>query len=86
MSRSPRRTVRVQPPLRGRLAAVASPEQRRKYSEPVVRQRPLVSKSLSKSNFRKLEKPDSNDLNEFEKRLVVLIILILVLLLIGSLF
>ncbi len=50
MNRSPRHTVRVQPPLRGRLAAVASPKQRQKYSEPVVRQRPLVSKSFSKSN------------------------------------
>lgn len=48
MNNSPRRRVRVQPPLRGRLAAVASPQQKRRYSKPLIRQGPLVSTSYSK--------------------------------------
>ncbi|MEO1670834.1 MAG: hypothetical protein AAFR77_08635 [Cyanobacteria bacterium J06631_2] len=42
MNRLPRRTARVQPPLRGRLATSLSPQQQQDYSLPVVRSRPGI--------------------------------------------
>ncbi len=81
MNRFPRRTVRVQPPLRGRLAAVASPKQRQKYSEPVVSQRPLVSKSYPKSIVR--ESPssisDNSNSDDLGKYLIAWVVLFLLL-------
>ena len=46
MNKTPRRQVRVLPPLRGRLAATASPELKRRFSEPLDRSLPKLSKSL----------------------------------------
>ena len=51
MNRLPRRTSRIQPPLRGRLAAVLSPEQKQKYSEPVVRKSPSKPRSSKNTRF-----------------------------------
>ncbi len=82
MNRLPRRTSRIKPPLRGRLATVLSPEQKQQYSEPVVRKRPSKPKSFKKSDSQLPNgKPD-----ELWKRLIVLMILIILLVLIGSLF
>ena len=87
MNRLPRRTSRIQPPLRGRLATVASPEQKQRYSEPVVRKRPSKPGSLKNISF---EKSDSQipkvTADEVWERLVALIILVILFVLIGSLF
>lgn len=45
MNNSPRCRVRVLPPLRGRLAAEASPRLKQRYSEPTTYQTPLAPKS-----------------------------------------
>lgn len=42
MNRLPRRTARIQPPLRGRLATSLTPKQQQDYSLPVVRSRPTI--------------------------------------------
>ena len=46
MNRLPLRPSRIQLPLRGRLATVLSPEQKQKYSEPVIPKRPSLPKSV----------------------------------------
>lgn len=51
MNRLPRRTSRIKPPLRGRLAAVLPPEQQQQYSELVIRKRPSKSRSFKNTNF-----------------------------------
>ena len=75
MNRLPRRTVRIQPPLRGRLAAVASPEQKQRYSEPVVRKRPLISKSKPKER-EQIPSTPSYKLWQLLLGLILLIILL----------
>lgn len=50
MNRLPRRSSRIQPPLRGRLAAVLSPQQRQRYSEPIIRPRRSLPKSMKDTN------------------------------------
>ena len=79
MNRLPRRTVRIQPPLRGRLAAVASPEQKQRYSEPVVRKRPSISKSKPKEreHIRSTSPYKLSSLYKLWKLLLVLILLII---------
>ena len=82
MNRLPRRTVRIQPPLRGRLAAVASPEQKQRYSEPVVRKRPSISKLKPKEREHIL----STSSYKLWQLLLVLILLIILSICIGNLF
>ncbi len=50
MNRAPRRPSRLQPPLRGRMAAASPLEQ--KESKPLVRQRPPISGSLNVRNYQ----------------------------------
>lgn len=67
MNRSPRRSLTIQspghlkearqlsstrPPLRGRLAAVASPKLKQEFSEPVIRKRPAIAKSVKGRDFQ----------------------------------
>lgn len=74
MNRLPRRTSRIQPPLRGRLATVLSPEQQQQYSELVIRQHPSKPRSFKNISFEESDPqipnvvpndsfPDSLDLN-----------------------
>ncbi len=92
MNRLPRRTSRIQPPLRGRLATVLSPEQKQKYSEPVVRKRPLISKSKPKEReYIPAPKPDIQPVyspykDKFWLWLLGLIILMILSILIGNFF
>ena len=87
MNRLPRRTSRIKPPLRGRLATVLSPEQKQQYSEPVVRKRPSKPKSFKNISFEKSDSQIPNGkLDELWNRLVALVILIILLVLIGTLF
>lgn len=88
MNRSPRRTSRIQPPLRGRLATVLSPEQKRRYSEPVVRKRPSISKSKPKKREHIPSTPSDKELdkNQIWQLLLILILLIILSIFIGNLF
>lgn len=51
MNRSPYRPAKIQPPLRGRLAATVSPQLRHRYAEPIVRQHLSISKRASNSRY-----------------------------------
>jgi len=76
MNRLPRRTSRIKPPLRGRLAAaVLSPRQQQKYSEPLIRKRPVKPKGSKNPNptasyspisqvASNKDLPNSSDLNQ----------------------
>jgi hypothetical protein len=84
MNRLPRRSVNIQPPLRGRLAAVASPKLQERYAQPTKFKRPSLPRSSKKVDFQTNIEFQPPEL--FGKRLIGLIILILLLLLIGSQF
>ena len=58
MSRLPRRSSRIKPPLRGRLAVSLSPERQKDYSIPVIRSRPSITKNIGKELAIKSVEPD----------------------------
>ncbi|MDJ0576458.1 MAG: hypothetical protein QNJ65_14990 [Xenococcaceae cyanobacterium MO_234.B1] len=59
MNRLPLRPSRIQLPLRGRLATVLSPEQKQKYSEPVIPKCPSLPKSVKSQNYQDKIRDDS---------------------------
>ena len=63
MNRLTRRTFQIKPPLRGRLAATATEEQKKCYSEPVIRERPIkpLSVSVNRDICSEPETPPKND-------------------------
>ena len=53
MNRLTRRTAfQFKPPLRGRLAAEASEEQKKNYSLPVIRERPSIPRRSQPKNYQ----------------------------------
>ena len=53
MNRLTRRTsFQFKPPLRGRMAAEASKEQKKNYSMPVIRERPSIPRRSQPKNYR----------------------------------
>ena len=58
MSRLPRRSSRIKPPLRGRLAVSLSPERQKDYCDPVIRSRPSIAKNIGKELAVKPVEPD----------------------------
>lgn len=77
MNRLPRRSSKIQPPLRGRLAASLPPERRKCFSTPVTRPRPTIAKNMTSQPTSPVlndeTKPDLN--RKRSKYLIWLIVL-----------
>ena len=90
MNRLTRRTsFQFKPPLRGRMAAEASDEQKKNYSMPVIRERPSIPRRSEPKNYRIGVKDKDTDkvvLSPFSNYVLMLIVFIIVFLFIGELF
>ena len=90
MNRLTRRTsFQFKPPLRGRMAAEASDEQKKNYSMPVIRERPSIPRRSEPKNYRIEIKDKDTDkvvLSPFSNYVLMLIVFIILFLFIGELF
>lgn len=88
MNQVPRRSPRTRPPLRGRLAAVASPRLKQEYSLPVTRKRPAIPRTVRGKKYQDSGQditPSPSPEPKLWQWLVGLVLLLILLLLVRNL-